>query len=164
MIPVTRIDLIVSGWKYAYEPLAPRGLAECLIHSVGELGTIDRRTSRQEDSRMQVMVQEESPAMRADPSPGAVQAAVRGLLPTIRVSVFFAIIGSLQLFDLVMPLTGGGPSNSSHTVVSFLYTFGITRMDIGFGSAVAVVLFIVCVLFTVCYKTTLMRPEKGATR
>lgn len=30
------------------------------------------------------------------------------LYPTIRLSVFFAIIGSLQLFDLVMPLTRGG--------------------------------------------------------
>ncbi len=86
------------------------------------------------------------------------------LLPTIRVSVFFAVVGSLQLFDLVIPLTGGGPSNSSHTVVSFLYSFGITRMDIGFGSAVGVVLFLVSVLFTVAYKTTLMRPERGAAR
>ena len=32
------------------------------------------------------------------------------LYPTIRLSVFFAIVGSLQLFDLVMPLTRGGPA------------------------------------------------------
>ncbi len=31
------------------------------------------------------------------------------LYPTIRLSVFFAIIGSLQLFDLVMPLTRRRP-------------------------------------------------------
>lgn len=62
------------------------------------------------------------------------------LAPTIRLSVFFAILGSLQLFDLVMPLTQGGPSNSTHTMVSFLYSFGLTRMDIGFGSAVGVML------------------------
>ena len=35
------------------------------------------------------------------------------LYPTIRLSVFFAIVGSLQLFDLVMPLTRGGPADSS---------------------------------------------------
>ena len=37
------------------------------------------------------------------------------LYPTIRLSVFFAIVGSLQLFDLVMPLTRGGPADSSNT-------------------------------------------------
>ena len=46
---------------------------------------------------------------------------IPSLAPTIRLSVFFAIVGSLQLFDLVMPLTRGGPSDSSHTMVSFLY-------------------------------------------
>ena len=43
------------------------------------------------------------------------------LEPTIRLSVFFAILGSFQLFDLVMPLTAGGPSDSTQTMVSFLY-------------------------------------------
>ena len=37
------------------------------------------------------------------------------LYPTIRLSVFFSIVGSLQLFDLVMPLTRGGPADSSNT-------------------------------------------------
>ena len=35
------------------------------------------------------------------------------LSPTIRLSVFFSVVGSLQLFDLVMPLTRGGPADSS---------------------------------------------------
>ena len=41
----------------------------------------------------------------------------------------------------VMPLTRGGPADSSHTMVSFLYSFGVTRMRVGFGSAVGVILF-----------------------
>ena len=64
------------------------------------------------------------------------------LYPTIRLSAFFAIVGSLQLFDLIMPLTRGGPANSSQTMVSFLYTFGVMRMRVGFGSAVGVILFV----------------------
>ena len=31
------------------------------------------------------------------------------LKPTIKLSVFFAILGSFQLFDLVMPMTRGAP-------------------------------------------------------
>jgi raffinose/stachyose/melibiose transport system permease protein len=84
---------------------------------------------------------------------------IPSLYPTIRLSVFFAIVGSLQLFDLVMPLTRGGPADSSHTMVSFLYTFGITRMRVGFGSAVGVILFLICVIFAFSYKRWVMRDE-----
>lgn len=81
------------------------------------------------------------------------------LAPTIRLSVFFAILGSFQLFDLVMPLTKGGPSNSTQTMVTYLYNFGVTRMQIGFGSAVGVVLFVICVTFAFGYKRLLMRHD-----
>ena len=84
---------------------------------------------------------------------------IPSLYPTIRLSVFFAIVGSLQLFDLVMPLTRGGPADSSHTMVSFLYTFEITRMRVGFGSAVGVILFVICVIFAISYKRWVMRNE-----
>jgi raffinose/stachyose/melibiose transport system permease protein len=71
---------------------------------------------------------------------------------SIAISVFFAIVGSLQLFDLIVPLTGGGPQNSSHTLVSFLYEFGIRRMKLGFGGATSVVLFVICVGVTLLYR------------
>jgi len=79
--------------------------------------------------------------------------------PTIRLSVFFAIIGSIQLFDLIMPLTKGGPSDSTQTMVTYLYNYGVTRMEIGFGSAVGVVLFLICVIFAFGYKRILMRND-----
>lgn len=78
---------------------------------------------------------------------------------TIRLSVFFSILGSIQLFDLIMPLTKGGPSDSTQTMVTFLYNFGVTRMQIGFGSAVGVVLFLICVVFAFGYKKMLMRHD-----
>ncbi|WP_460451899.1 carbohydrate ABC transporter permease [Alsobacter sp. SYSU BS001988] len=81
------------------------------------------------------------------------------LYPTIRLSAFFAVVGSLQLFDLVMPLTRGGPADSSQTLVSFLYSFGVMRMRVGFGSAVGVILFVICVTFAFTYKRWFMRDE-----
>lgn len=78
---------------------------------------------------------------------------------TVRLSVFFAIIGSLQLFDLIMPLTSGGPSNSTQTMVTFLYTYGVTRMQVGLGSAVGVVLFVICVTIAFGYKRIFMRHD-----
>ena len=81
------------------------------------------------------------------------------LYPTIRLSAFFAIVGSLQLFDLVMPLTRGGPADSSNTMVSFLYNNGISRMRVGYGSAIGVILFFICVTFAFTYKRWFMRDE-----
>ena len=81
------------------------------------------------------------------------------LAPTIRLSVFFSVIGSLQLFDMIMPLTKGGPSDSTQTMVTFLYNYGIIRMKIGFGSAVGVVLFLLCVIFAFGYKRVAMRND-----
>lgn len=78
---------------------------------------------------------------------------------TLRLSVFFVIVGSLQLFDIVMPLTGGGPSDTTQTLVSFLYTFGVMRMQVGFGSAVGVVLFVLSVVLAFSYKRIFMRND-----
>jgi len=78
---------------------------------------------------------------------------------TVRLSVFFAIVGSLQLFDMIMPLTGGGPSNSTQTMVTFLYTYGVMRMQVGLGSAVGVVLFIICVTLAFGYRRIFMRHD-----
>ena len=60
-----------------------------------------------------------------------------------------------------MPMTAGGPSNSSHTLVSYLYSFGFIRLDVGFGSAVGVFLFAVGVLFAVLYRNTVQREARG---
>ncbi len=81
------------------------------------------------------------------------------LAPMLRLSVFFSVIGALQLFDMVVPLTGGGPFNATHTMVSFLYAFGITRMRVGFGSATGVLLFIVCVGFALGYQRFVAQDE-----
>jgi len=81
--------------------------------------------------------------------------------PVIVLAVFFSILGSLQQFATIIALTDGGPSNSSHSAVSYLYTFGIKRMRVGFGSAVGVVLFIICVLVMVFYKRLFMREKEA---
>ena len=78
---------------------------------------------------------------------------------TVRLSVFFAVIGSLQLFDMIMPLTGGGPFNATQTLVTFLYSFGVMRMKVGFGSAVGVVLFVICVSLAFSYKRIFMKND-----
>ena len=82
--------------------------------------------------------------------------------PVVILSLFFSILGSLQFFAMIIPLTDGGPSNSTHSAVSYLYTFGIKRMRVGYGSAVGVTLFVICVVVMLLYKRLFMRQK--ATR
>ena len=77
----------------------------------------------------------------------------------IRLSIFFSVIGGLKLFDVIVPLTGGGPFDTTHTMVSFLYYFGLTRMRVGFGSAAGVVLFVISVTFALVYQRLVMRDD-----
>ncbi|TQS69928.1 sugar ABC transporter permease [Rhodobacteraceae bacterium] len=79
--------------------------------------------------------------------------------PALIVSAFFAIIGALQVFDIIIPLTNGGPSNQTHTIVTYLYTFGLTRLNIGFGSAVGILLFIAAVTTALLYQRIFMKGE-----
>ena len=84
--------------------------------------------------------------------------------PTLRVSVFLSIIGSLQLFDLVWVTTRGGPVNASSTMAVYMFDRGFVRFQFGYGSAVAVILFLVCFVLALAYQRWVMRRDtEGAT-
>ncbi|MBV8716211.1 MAG: sugar ABC transporter permease [Chloroflexi bacterium] len=78
---------------------------------------------------------------------------------TIRISAFLSVIGSLQYFDLIWVMSTGGPVGASETMVTYLYKFGLQRLALGYGSAVATVLFVLCLAFSLLYQRTLMRED-----
>ena len=78
---------------------------------------------------------------------------------TIRLSLFLSVLGALQIFDLVWVMTTGGPVNSSETMATYLYRYGFQRFSIGYGSAVAVVLFAICFAFSFVYQRYVMRRD-----
>ncbi|MET8998197.1 sugar ABC transporter permease [Amycolatopsis sp. Hca4] len=83
--------------------------------------------------------------------------------PTIRIWIFLSVIGSLQLFDIVWIMTTGGPANASTTMATYLIDHGFKRYEFGFGSAVAVILFVICFLFALLYQRfALRRDTQGA--
>jgi raffinose/stachyose/melibiose transport system permease protein len=79
--------------------------------------------------------------------------------PTIRVSVFFAVLGSLQFFDLIWVMTKGGPVNASNTMATYMYTFGFQRFQLGFGAAVTLIIFLICLFFSLTYQRFVMRRD-----
>jgi raffinose/stachyose/melibiose transport system permease protein len=84
--------------------------------------------------------------------------------PTLRVSVFLSIIGALQLFDLVWVTTRGGPVNASNTMAVYMFDRGFVRFQFGYGSAVAVILFLICFVLALLYQRWVLRRDtEGAT-
>jgi raffinose/stachyose/melibiose transport system permease protein len=79
--------------------------------------------------------------------------------PTIRIWIFLSVIGSLQLFDVIWIMTAGGPANASSTMVTYLIHNGFNSYEFGYGSAVAVILFIVCFAFALLYQRFAMRRD-----
>ncbi|MDQ0615089.1 ABC-type sugar transport system permease subunit [Microbacterium sp. W4I4] len=67
----------------------------------------------------------------------------------ITVNMTLAMIAGWVIFDQVMVLTSGGPGFVSETMAFFIYKVGFGEYRAGFGSAAAVVLFIVVIISTV---------------
>ena len=79
--------------------------------------------------------------------------------PTIRTWMFLSIIGSLQLFDLIWIMTLGGPAGASNTMVTYILERGFQRSQFGYGSAVAVILFIIAFTFALLYQRFVLRRD-----
>jgi raffinose/stachyose/melibiose transport system permease protein len=79
--------------------------------------------------------------------------------PTIRVSVFLSIIGALQLFDVVWVMTGGGPLNASSTMAVGMFKAGFVAHQMGYGSALAVILFIFGLIVALLYQRFVLRRD-----
>ena len=81
------------------------------------------------------------------------------LAPTIRIWVFLTVIGSLQVFDVVWILTGGGPGDASTTMATYLFLDGFRSLEFGYGSAIAVILFAFCFVFSIAYQRFALRRD-----
>ena len=67
------------------------------------------------------------------------------ILPFIMVAVIIRSIDALKSFDIIYAMTQGGPGTASETINIYLYNVAFSYYDIGYGSAIAVVFFIVII-------------------
>jgi raffinose/stachyose/melibiose transport system permease protein len=79
--------------------------------------------------------------------------------PTIRISVFLAVIGALQLFDMVWVFTKGGPIHASETMAVTMFDFGFRRAQVGYATAISVAMFIISFIFAIFYQRFIMRRD-----
>jgi raffinose/stachyose/melibiose transport system permease protein len=81
------------------------------------------------------------------------------LSSTIKTSVYMSVLGSIQQFILVWVMTQGGPVNASEVMATYMYRFGLVRFQLGYGSAVAIIMFILCVIFSLVYQGLTREPD-----
>ncbi len=81
------------------------------------------------------------------------------LSTTIRTSVYLSVLGSLTQFNLVWIMTRGGPVNASEMMATYMYRYTFIRFQLGYGSAVALVMLVFCLIFSVAYLWLNRRPD-----
>lgn len=73
-------------------------------------------------------------------------------LPSLSPTTFFilitSVIDSFQVFEIVFTLTGGGPIDSTRTLVTYIYDMSFTRFKMGYACALSDILFVLIFIFT----------------
>ncbi len=79
--------------------------------------------------------------------------------PILRVSVIFAVTGSLKSFDLIYVLTNGGPRHATEVPSTLMINMLFLRNRYGMGSTIAVMLILLCFGFALLINLA-FREEK----
>jgi multiple sugar transport system permease protein/raffinose/stachyose/melibiose transport system permease protein len=79
-------------------------------------------------------------------------------------TVVFAVtvIDSLRTFDIVWAMTQGGPYHSSELLSTYMFQQGFTFLNLGYASAIAVVIFALALVFIITYLVRATRDEVEA--
>ena len=70
------------------------------------------------------------------------------IMPTIALVTTISAISAMKVFAEIYVMTKGGPLNSSKTIVYYIYERAFENLDLGYASALAVVLLIVVMMFS----------------
>ncbi len=79
------------------------------------------------------------------------------LKPMILVVLIFRTLDAFRIFDAIYVLTGGGPANTTETLSIYTYKVLFQTLQFGYGSAVAVTVFLCVAIITVFYVRFLRR-------
>ena len=92
------------------------------------------------------------------------------ILPQLRPATFIAfvvtVIGSLRSFDLISIMTNGGPFGSSRVLSFYMFEKSLSEygFKMGYGAAIAVILFLIMMMFIGYFLWRMYQDEKAANR
>jgi multiple sugar transport system permease protein len=82
--------------------------------------------------------------------------------PLLLVALLFRTLDALRAFDIMFVLTGGGPAGSTETLTVYAYRSLFQTLQVGFGSAIGVVVFVLVMLVAVAYLRLIDAEERTA--
>ncbi len=104
-------------------------------------------------------------AAQVDGAAGA-QAFTRITWPLVRpillVALLFRTLDALRAFDIMFVLTGGGPAGTTETLTVYAYRALFQTLQVGFGSAIGVVVFVLVMVVAVAYLRLIGRESGTA--
>lgn len=68
------------------------------------------------------------------------------IAPFLFIAAMVRMIDAVKSFDIIFAITQGGPGTASETINVYLYSVAFTYYDLGYGSAIAVILFLLIVV------------------
>lgn len=85
------------------------------------------------------------------------------LWPATFLAIVVTVIGALRSFDMIAIMTQGGPYGSSNVLSYFMYEQALSEYGfrMGYGSAIAVVLFLIMLVFISYFLWSMYQEEKG---
>jgi len=86
------------------------------------------------------------------------------LKPATFIAVVVTVIGALRSFDLVAIMTGGGPYGSSNVLAYFMFETALSEYGfrMGYGSAIATVLFVIMLVYISYFLYRMYQDEKNS--
>lgn len=73
------------------------------------------------------------------------------LTPALMVALLFRIINSLAIFPIIYIMTRGGPGRATEMLNYYTFVHAFQYLDIGYGSALAVALFVLVILLSLIF-------------
>ncbi len=89
------------------------------------------------------------------------------IIPQLKPATFIAfvvtIIGALRSFDLISIMTNGGPFGTTRVLSFYMFEKALSEYGfrMGYGAAIAVVLFLIMLVFIAYFLWSMWREEKG---
>lgn len=75
--------------------------------------------------------------------------------PVLRVSIVLITTSSFKAFDSIYVMTGGGPAHATEVMASHMYNKAFLQLDYGYGCAIGLILFLLCLIFSSLIQTVL---------
>ncbi len=81
------------------------------------------------------------------------------LAPAITISLFLSLTNAIKIFDMILSLTGGGPGGTTYSVAYDIYRDTFQNNLYGYGTAKALILFLVVLVITIIQLTYFKKRE-----